>query len=104
MRLRPSRYTNLAKANLSRDAEYRQPGLKAAIRCNLDELPFSPKSAVSQKLCKDQRQGLLCLIATVETQDYGPGTPDHGRHASDTGPLVLGSWIHLGLVLFATTN
>jgi len=31
--------------------------------------------------------------------DQGPGTPDHGRYASDTGPLVLESWIHLGLVL-----
>ena len=25
----------------------------------------------------DQRQGLLCLIAAVELQDAGPGTPNH---------------------------
>ena len=48
----------------------------------------------------DQRQGLLCLIATVETQDHGPGTPDHGPCASVHGPLVLVAWIHLGMVLF----
>ena len=30
---------------------------------------------------------------------YDPGTPDQGPHASDHGPLVLGSWIHLVLVL-----
>jgi hypothetical protein len=36
--------------------------LKAAIRCNLDEWPLSPKSALSQKLFKDQRQGLLSPI------------------------------------------
>ena len=32
--------------------------------------------------------------------DQGPGTPDHGLCASDTGSLVLGSWIHWARVLF----
>ena len=36
-----------------------------------------------------QRQGLLFLILTAETQDHGPETPDHGPRASDHGPLVL---------------
>ena len=38
---------------------------------------------------KKQRQGLLCLIATVEPQDALPGTPDQGPCALGTGPLVL---------------
>ena len=36
-----------------------------------------------------QRQGLLCLIPTVEPQGSGPRTPDHGPCESDYGPLVL---------------
>ena len=38
---------------------------------------------------KKQRQGLLCLIATVEPQDHGPGAPILGPCALDHGPLVL---------------
>ena len=57
---------------------------KSAIRCNLDELPLSSKSALSQKLCKDQRQGLLCLIHTVEIEAHGPGHPN--RRAVRLGP------------------
>ena len=37
----------------------------------------------------DQRQGLLCLIATVEPQDHGPRPPIPGPRVSDHGPLVL---------------
>jgi hypothetical protein len=37
----------------------------------------------------DQRQGLLCLIATVHPQDYGPGAPILGPRVTDHGPLVL---------------
>ena len=39
----------------------------------------------------DHRQALLCLIATVELQDVGPLTYDHGRCASDHGALVVDS-------------
>ena len=49
----------------------------------------------------DQGQGLLCLIATVETQGIGPGTPDHGHCALGTGPLVLGLLNHWTGVLLA---
>ena len=38
----------------------------------------------------DQRQGLLCLIATVDPQDHGPGAPIIGPRVSDHGLLVLG--------------
>ena len=37
----------------------------------------------------DQRQGLLCLIATVEPQAHGPPPPILGPRVSDHGPLVL---------------
>ena len=37
-----------------------------------------------------QRQGLLCLIATVHPQDHGLGAPILGPRVSDHGPLVLG--------------
>ena len=37
----------------------------------------------------DQRQGLLCLIATAKPQDHGKGAPIIGPRASDHGPLVL---------------
>ena len=37
----------------------------------------------------DQRQGLLCLIATVHPQDHGPGPPILGPRVTDIGPLVL---------------
>jgi hypothetical protein len=36
-----------------------------------------------------QRQGLLCLIATVEQQAHGLGAPIVGLRVSDIGPLVL---------------
>ena len=37
----------------------------------------------------DQRQGLLCLIATAKPQVHGPDPPIPGPRASDHGPLVL---------------
>ena len=37
----------------------------------------------------DQRQGLLCLIPTVEPQVHGPGAPILGPCVMDHGPLVL---------------
>ena len=40
---------------------------------------------------KPQQQALLGPFATVETQDQGPWTPDHGPRVSDTGALVLGA-------------
>ena len=47
-----------------------------------------------------QRQGLLCLIATVEIQDYGPHPAILGPRVTDHGPLVLALQIHWGVVLF----
>ena len=37
----------------------------------------------------DHRQGLLCLIPTVEPQVHGPGAPILGPRVTDHGPLVL---------------
>ena len=37
----------------------------------------------------DQRQGLLCLIAKFEIQNYRPHPPIPGPRVSDHGPLVL---------------
>ena len=45
---------------------------------------------------------LLFLILERPTAE--PLTPDHGPYALDTGPLVLGWWVHLGLVSSAVTN
>ena len=39
------------------------------------------------------------LAQSRQTKGPGPWTPIEGPCASDTGPLVLGSWIHLELVL-----
>ena len=52
----------------------------------------------------DQRQGLLCLIATVHPQDHGPGAPILGPRVTDHGPLVLALYIHSGVILFGCTS
>jgi hypothetical protein len=45
-------------------------------------------------------RGLLCLIAKFEIQDYGLAPPIIGSRVSDIGPLVLGSLIYSGVILF----
>ena len=44
--------------------------------------------------------------ATLFEHNYfmaGPGAQDHGPRASDTGPLVLGPWIHWTGVLLGAS-
>ena len=52
----------------------------------------------------DQRQGLLCLIAAVELQDAGPGTPNH--RALRLGPRAFSISLvnSFGGILFGCTS
>mgnify|MGYP004123874297 CR=1 FL=1 len=106
----PFSYFKPGPGFLNRLAQARGPGTKsqctigrsagiyvlpvALLRLNWGQMPLlGPRSV-------DQRQGLLCLIPTVEPQDLGAGPPVVVPRVSDHGPLVLGAQICWGVVLF----
>jgi hypothetical protein len=68
-------------------------------------LPFFKTPRLMSGYLIAEKQGLLCLIATVESQDHGPAPSILRPRVSDHGPLVLGRrFIGRGFCLPAPTE
>ena len=65
------------------------PGPKSSHLCHAYSVAWAQLGLGGFAGTGAQRQGLLCLITTVEIQGYGPGTPFVGPRVLDHGPQVL---------------